>query len=355
MEDDFFDKKLYEILGQNIDIPNSITNLILAFEYREKEKVKIKVNRKIAIVFSLLFVSLNLVTYGLKMNDIYKAESSVGYVNSSLQQAIENGYIQNVDMEYKFSNNIGAKVDYIIMSENNLNILFNFDISKKYNIANTRADIEDLLIYDENNNIIYCYNYKTYKKFCKKNNIKYKKDEINQYENKFGIQNIETSSEINKILYTITTTKSFPKSKKLYMEFNTIYFDIERSNKIKGKWNIELNLEPQFYNREDITYNLANKSDDIELISAKATQTAMRITYKTKNIDITQANSISMYIEDNFGNRYDVNNVEDSIFIYEDEISATFPITTKNEVKYLILYISVDKEECIELVLEKKK
>jgi len=354
MKDDFFEKKLYDTLGQDIDIPNSFSNTISRFEYKNKRNIKTKLYTKIAMAFSVVMVSINLVTYGLIIGENFKAESSIGYVNNSLQQAVDNGYIQNVEMDYLYSNDVGAKVDYVVMSDYNLNILFNFDISNKNIRQNTQTDIEDLLIYDENGNIIYCYDYKTYKDFCKKKNIEYDEHEIQKYAKGFAIHQIELSSEIDKVLYTITTTKGFPKSRKLYIQFNTIYFDIERNEKTKGKWNLELNLQEQFYNREEIKYELETQNDDIELISANITDTMMKIIYKMKNIDISKSNNISIYVEDNFRNRYDMNKIQDSIVIYEDEISVTFSITNKYNLEYLVLYISIDKQEYTPIILRSK-
>lgn len=347
-------KDLYDILGQEIDVPNSFTNSISRFEYKKKRDIKTKLYTKVAIAFSFLIVSVNLVTYGLKISDNFKAESAIGYVDSSVQQAIENGYIQNVEMDYLYSKGIGAKIDYIVMSDYNLNILFDFDISKKNIKYNMRTYIEDMLIYDENNNIIYCYDYKIYEKFCKKKGIEYNKNVVEQYANGLGRQQIELSSSINKTLYTISTTKELPKSKKIYIEFDKIYFNTEKNNSVKGKWNFELNLNEQFYNREEIRYELVTESNDIELISANITDTRMRIKYKMKEIDTIDIDNISMYIEENLGNRYNMNNIEDIVSIYNNEISVAFPIVIKDNFEYLILYISINGEEYIPIRLERK-
>lgn len=354
MEKDKVKKDLYDILGQEIDVPNSFSHSISNVEYKKKKRIKVNIYRKVAIAFSFVLVSINLVTYGLMIKENYRAESSIGKVDDSIQQAVENGYIQNVEMDYLYCNNIGAKIDYVIMSDYNLNILFNFDVSMNKNKQNIEANIKDLLIHDENDNIIYCCDYKTYKRFCKNKNIMYNKDKIEQYAESFGGQLIEMTSNINKTLYTITTTQALPKSEKLYIQFNTIYFDEEKNNKIKGNWNFELHLREQFYNREEIKYELETQSKDIELINANITNTTMRITYKMKKIDISKSNNIITYIEDNLGNRYDVNEIQEFMVDYNKEISVTFPITANENLKYLILYISIDKQEEISVILKPK-
>lgn len=349
MEENVFKKNLYDILEQNINIPKSFTNSILTFDCKEKTEKNVQPFRKVAVAFSLLIISMSLVVYAYTIRQNYKATTSIGFVSDSLKSAVEKGYIQNVNMEYAYSNKIGAKIDYIIMSDYNLNILFDFDISKVKNITES-ADIQDLLIYDENNNIIFCYNKKAYKEFCKKSKLEYIDDFFHQQcANGYGIQTIELNEKNNKSLYTIGTTKGFPKSKRLYIQFKTISFDREQNTKVKGNWNLELDLSEQFYNRDTIKYNLKEQSNEIELISANSTATTTRITYKMKNIDISKISNISMYLEDMFGNRYDVNKIEDSVYVYKDEISATFPITSKNNLREFTLYISLDNNSYISI------
>lgn len=355
MKKDKVEKDLYDILGQDIDVPNSFSNSILNFNYKKTKRLKMDFYRKVAIAFSFVVVSMSMVGYAFRITDIFKSESSVGYVDNSIKQAVDNGYIQNVDMDYLYSNNVGAKIDYVIMSDYNLNILFNFDVSIKENMQNTIAYIEDLLVYDENNNVIYCNDYKTYKKFCEKNDIQYNDKFVVQYSNGLGWEHIELDSQINKTLYKFTSTEGFPKSEKLYMQFNKIYFDTERSNIIKGNWKLELNLKEEFYKREEIKYELITKSNEIELIDANITDTVMRITYKFKSVNSSKFNNIFMYIEDEFGNKYNMKSKDDFIFKYDDKISMTFPITVKDNFKYLILYISIGEQENISVLLEPKR
>ena len=170
MKENVFERKLYDALEQNINVPRSFSNSILTFDYKKKTKKTVKLYRKLAVVFSFFIISISLVVCAYTINESYKAKSSIGYVNKSLENAVEGGYIQNIDMNYAYSNKIGAKIDYIVMSDYNLNILFDFDISQAKDMKHA-ADIQDLLIYDENNDIIFCYNQKAYKEFCKKNKL----------------------------------------------------------------------------------------------------------------------------------------------------------------------------------------
>lgn len=355
MEENVFEKILYDVLGQNINVPKSFTNSILTFDYKKKTKKTVKLYRKLAVAFSFFIISMSLVVCAYTINESYKAKSSIGFVNKSLEKAVEGGYIQNIDMDYAYSNKIGAKIDYIIMSDYNLNILFDFDISQSKNI-NRGADIQDLLIYDENNNIIFCYNKKAYKEFCKKNKLEYIDNfSEQQCANGYGVQTIELDEKNNKTLYTIRATKGFPKSKKLYIQFKTICFNREQNTRIKGNWNLELNLNEQFYDRDTIKYKLKEQSNDIELISANSTATTMRITYKMKNIDISKISNISMYLEDMSGNQYDVNTVEDTISVCRDKISATFPITSNDNIEQLKLSVVLDKVANYSVILTKEE
>lgn len=81
----------------------------------------------------------------------------------------------------------------------------------------------------------------------------------------------------------------------------------------------------------------------------------MRITYKMKNVDISKISNISMYLEDIFGNRYDVNTIEDTISVYRDEITATFSITSNDDIEQLKLYVVLDEVVNYSVTLIKEK
>lgn len=348
--ENIFDKNLFDILSKDINIPESFTSSIKTVEYEDTNH---KANnsfiyKRIAVIFSIILISTNILVYAYQYIKNYKSNSSIGYVSNSIEDAIENGYIQNVDMDYVYSNNLGAKIDYIVMDDFTLNILFDFDVKNKSDITN-EANIKDLIIYDENQNIIFCYNPKKYQNFCKENKIQCDKNSIEQFTNGYGMQLIELSQENNKTLYTLRSTKGFPNSKKIYIQFNKI--DFNRDAEISGNWNMELTLNEQFYNRNSINYNLETENEKLDIISAKITNTLMRLTLKINNVDINNFSNIDMYIVDEYGKKYDINNIEDSMSIYKEKISATFPITIKNATKHLTLYITLDNEPYCSAIL----
>lgn len=342
------DQKLFEILKDNIEIPTSIRQTISTFEYTEKRSNIIY--KKVAIIFSFLLIIMNITIFAYTTISNYKAKSVIGFVNDELEKVANNGYIENVDMDYLYSQKIGAKINYIIMSDYNLNILFDFDISETKNVKR-EINIQDLLIYDENYNIIFCYNDNVYKNFCKKHNIEFIDNFTKrQTTNGYGIQLIELTEENNKTLYTLRSIQGFPKSKKLYIEFHNLYLDYENNTQVKGNWNFELNLNDMFYNRETLEYVLKEDSP-ITLITANATTTTMRITYKINNVDISKIQNIKMYIKDEFERIYEVNTIEDSITTYNNTISATFPITNKMNLKEMTLFISLNNNDYIPINL----
>ena len=57
MEENVFEKKLYNILEQNISIPKSITNSILTFDCKKKTGRNMQSLKKIAVAFSFLVIS----------------------------------------------------------------------------------------------------------------------------------------------------------------------------------------------------------------------------------------------------------------------------------------------------------
>lgn len=286
----------------------------------------------------------------------YKANNKIGYVPESMNTAIENGYIQNVDMEYVYDKGVGVKIDYIVMSDNNLNILFDMKYDNK-KINNEFLELKDLIIYDENKNILFCYDITTIKKFAKTNFISWKNKDgsLNQYADGYGNEIIEIGEGTNKLLYKIRAgINRFPNSKKLFFSFTSIYNLKENKEIFSGNWNIELNLSEEFYNRKNIYYTIdesKDNSNNIELVEAIITDTTTRITICYDNIEKGRIAGTNLYLKDNNGKIYSRNNIdEDNIRIKENIISTTFAINKEQNIDIAELIVEIDnKEEIIYL------
>jgi len=340
------EKKLIEYYKKDIEIPDTFESAIIhSFDKKEKYKRNYIKYAIALLIISILSINIGSFAYTYYK---YKVNNNLGLVTDSLEEAVYNGYLQNVEMEYKYSNGIGVKVDYVIMSDYNLNILFNFYSDRK-EMNNTDISLEDLIIYDENKNVLYCYNGRVYKEYCKLNNISYKRGErINQYSSGCSWQIMELDLNTSKILYKIRSIKGFPKSKKLYISFHTIENCKENKKIASGNWNIELNLPEKFYTRNNTYYTFSkkeNEESDIKTIEMVVTDTMARLYLSMLNYKINS--SISMCIIDENGKKYDMNIINEGMYRGKGNITATFPINNMRCTDKLKLVVNIDGKESI--------
>lgn len=220
------------------------------------------------------------------INNIFKPETT----SNGIIQMVEDGYIQNTDMNFIEDNGISIKIDSILMDDYNLDIVF--EVKTKENIKPIyNIEISDLIILDENNNIIYCSYDRAdlYEDFCKKHNIEFSNKNMHNNYTDEGYQTevIERTDNSVKFLYKLYST-GYPKSKKLIFDFKNINIisSVENitndrdSQNLKGKWNIEVNLPEVFYNRKNLIYSVKDKSDkksNVILKEATGTYTEMHI------------------------------------------------------------------------------
>lgn len=169
--------------------------------------------------------------------------------------------------------------DYYMVFEGSINladeVLEKMPIEDIYVIR-----IPDLVIRDENDNILFCMEENKLKELFKtddieaiKNNSKYciSEAKIYSFKNYDELGNNPFNFE-----YYINTALPgrYPKSKKLYFEFTKLaldapeahmgrkpYLNQDQTLTVSGNWNIEFDVEPKYYEREElITYKLT-KSD----------------------------------------------------------------------------------------------
>ncbi len=317
--------------------------IISALEIKNCYK-KRKVNF-IALVASLLLIFI------LSQGGVYAyrymkfhANNQWGYIMPSLEESIEGGYLYNVDMNYVYNNKVGIKINYIIMSDYHLNVLFEI-------VGRQVTDLQDMLIYDEDYNILFCYDIDIYQEFCKLHGKNNSMQQIEQYANGYGIQIIENEENKIQILYTIRSTSGFPKSKNLYFSCHNLYYE---GLKIEsGTWNIALELPEKFYNRENIQYKgTVTENSIIEWGKAEITDTDMLLKVKLK--EGNRKSNIDIYILDEQGKKYNYNQIENSIYVYNNIVYANFNIRKEDFPSTMIAVISIDNEK-IYMELEKEQ
>lgn len=150
---DDFDKMLFDYYDkQNDDIPFS-TQLTIenALKNRRSEKSNyFSLLKKVAVFIACIGIVTATTVYA---KDIVSFISNI-FTNSNpgIDKAVENGYVQNVDMDFIVCNDVGVKVDYLLMDDHNLDISFVYKYFGEDSVDN--ITFNNLTIKDLENNIL---------------------------------------------------------------------------------------------------------------------------------------------------------------------------------------------------------
>ena len=264
----------------------------------EKKQEKDNTNQECFLKRVAVFLLSLLVISGTSFATYYyfkNIHTEKVYALSSIKEAEESGYIDNIEMDYIYAKNIGAKVNSIILSDNNMDIILDFDFKQEQLTHNNI--LVNAIIYDENNTI-YAYSDTTItsrgkylQNFYKKKKIPYNKS--NWYE---GIcarsirQNslIENSKQVITQMSFTANQKPFPRSKKLYITiFDLGYIEEGKFTSISNhaEWNIEIEIPEKFYERKTTKYKLKEEVEGFQLNNAYITETSMTLLYSSETID----------------------------------------------------------------------
>ena len=247
-EYDEFDKMLFEHFSKNKEVPYSTTRTIeQALSQNKKKHISDIIKRIISIIVTLALLSTGVV---FAKDIIIYIRSYFTNTNEGIETAANNGYIQNVDSDFIESNGLSAKIDNILLDDNNLDISF---IYKYTNEKIEAINFSDILIKDENDNILY-YISDDY-------NIEYFNNRIGEtLSRNNSIENLNDGIFRESILIS-AKNKAFPKSSKLKITIKKAYL-IKNSTSytLNGLWEFNFDLSSKFITRENYTYTLSNNS-----------------------------------------------------------------------------------------------
>lgn len=246
---------------KNIEIPEEINT---AFD-----EALNKINNKQHLSQKLSKVAIVIFSIGILGTSVVFAKDIINFITSlfnnsteAIDTATENGYIQNIDMDYIYSNDIGIKIDNIIMDTTNLDISYVYKIENNKEISS--IELNDYSIKDENKNLIYKSNFEDI------NNLMFTTTYIKYNPPILLDNNIFKDS----ILYK---SKDFPISKKLFFEISSLKIKINDDEYIlNGLWNFEIPIETQFQERNNITYEVLS-NEYINNSTVELTETSLKI------------------------------------------------------------------------------
>lgn len=289
MNEEDFDKEIKKAICKKIDKPQGYSNMIKnALDNEEKNSYfkQINILKKVACFLLIIVFATSIIfakDISAYINYLLKSNSDNG-----VQEAIDNGYIQDVNMKYIDSNGVKVKVTELLMDDYNLSMLFYIEIPEIENIEEIYdVNFSNLIITDDKDNIIVAEfeNTDKYHEFCKERNMEISYNNIAYSNGAFEGKIVSKFDKDIEYMYK-TYSDNFPKSKKLIINFDKIILSNKNSNEktaIEGTWNLKVNLPETMYNRKTILYSAKNcTKDDIIVTKAEVSNTAMKIELVTR-------------------------------------------------------------------------
>lgn len=349
---DNLDKILFDAYEKNKDIPlstqntidNTIDNIFAKKNTKHKKSFDFILKRVAILVISLSVVTASTVF----AKDIINFFTSI-FTNSNkgVDTAVENGYVQNVDMEFIEDNNLGVKVDYVLMDDHNLNISFVYKYLGDDVEQITGLNYMDITIKDEEDNIL-----------CMLSN---NSEDISTTNVTNSISQLVNNQQIidNSTIKTslLSTANNFPKSEMLYISIHNV--SLKNGNEIidiNGNWDFSINLANKFVYRTNYKYNCSDNKY-VNNVETLLTDTSLSITLELNTtFDKHSIYAYNSTILKNIHNdEYSIvkmltNNISES----SSEITLFYPITIYDtNIDKLFLHIDLDTNKSIDIELSK--
>lgn len=302
------EKEIYNNIVSNIGLEK--------FKIKEKKSNKLKNISQITLTSVLCMTSLTSMVFAKDISTkIYDNYFGTG---EGVGTAIHNGYIEESKTQANSSETIAkneitgkkidgvdtkVKIDKFVMDDFSLSITFDVTLSNKIEDVvpiNKVADMNfpDMLIYDENNVILYTLEKNSLKEFCKEKSLNY--EEYNLEGEKVinsGVNTYVDEKNGNhvKVVYNIHTGgDSYPKSKKInvFMKQIRISEDIEAQDGeeeilLQGNWDFSTNVPEKMYNRHNVIFkqtSTTNKDFNVESAVLYNTGTNIRLKFKAEKV-----------------------------------------------------------------------
>ena len=289
------------------------------------KKKSLSFSQRFAIVFSL-FIIISGVAFGKNIVDW--AREVFSNQDKSIELAIENGYYQNIDMDYIYHDGVGIKVDYVYSDESCIYLAFNIKTEEEYN----DLYLEGIELKNENDEIIYnkdsdeCIIETQLKRITKYNNI---------------------------VLTKFYNEGEFIDLKKLKINILNIALEKDMIQKaIEKQWIFEIDINDRIKTNE-IKYAINSKNIiDNYNINLKNYRLKVDLIFKDLELNSTVLKRENIIIEDEEGNKYYCN---DLYYLKEKELKVSFPLDTNKNVESLKLtlkFINNEKQEQIVLYLK---
>lgn len=283
-----FDKRVEAIFKDNIDVPDSFENAIKsALEKKGVVNMKKKfISKKVLVV---LMTCVLLVIGGVGAYPIAKdyiefkqyENRPIAYSRTSIDEAIANGYIENLDMEYNFKEGVGVKIEELSVSSDTITMINKIKFERLPLDFDPAIFSYDLYITDENKNVYTCGSNAI--RFYKEQGIEYDKTGATSIKqaDRSNILTVNFEDNIATSKVELNSTKGFSKGQKLTIRIANLYFfKIDYENPGMEKVQIsdveyvfEIDLPERFYDRNEMEYKVATEVDGFKLVRGVVTET----------------------------------------------------------------------------------
>ena len=273
--DDFLKRKFKEESSEDEIASSNIDKMINDMFDRKRKKKKI-----LLMVLPVILMSTTVFAVAYSVFNL----SSVGIDDACLNIATENGYIQTLNMESQEYGGISINIDKFLIDDINMDISFEYKVNNE-NVKDIKnIYIQDLYIYDENNNILFKE---------KENNIENVKAQTS------GYSKIKKDGDVLKSTF-FAQSDNFPRSKKIFVEFNNVILNCAKNNiEVNGSWKFEIDVTDNMINRESINYKCIsnnNYNKNITIKSMKLTNTGLVIDTEAPNNEILDEDKIEIIV-----------------------------------------------------------
>ncbi len=323
------------------------------FNYQKiREKITKKFNmKKLANIAAVILV---VVLVGIGSNNLYaKRQWKIEFNNYQnrpsefttigIKESLENGYSENINMNYVYQNNIGVKINSILITDDQFEASMNFKFSEDLEIDSEKFEF-GYAVYDENNQMygIFTRRFGRYKErdefgydyikcLLKELNIEnYKNNDVfgTKYASSLGTRHISASSGNIISNISMDSAEGFPKSKKIYIRIFDLGFtmiDIENNGGIEeyedfclsgnSEWIFEIDIPERMYNRKSIQLKTEKDISGLEVEKVTVSEAKLLIKGKIEkdeefdkicnnHLEFDEYMKQKIYITDNEGNIY---------------------------------------------------
>lgn len=278
---DEIDDLLYDYFKNNDeDVPIETSKAIDEALYKKKKHSSFNISKIAAIILLCFTMTTGLIFAKDIINffsEIFDLKST-NIDNSGIVDAIANkNYIQNVDMDYiPIDDNYSIKVDYLMLDDINLYLVFNLHSNKKID-KNYRFSITDLVITNQDGNVVY-----------DENSITFNNNTQILYCDGWNQINRNSKNYLRELLHIMTNGINNLTTLNFYFNTLTVYDKNKPNNKMQMKKNINfsINIIDKFINIDIFKFYPSKEYNEFKIEKCIITDTGMYLLYKTKNYNI---------------------------------------------------------------------